>query len=126
MNRVTIIGRLTADPELRMTTAGKSVCNFNVAVNRRTKVEGQPDADFFRVCAWGQLAEICNKYTAKGRKVAVVGSISLRQYKGQDGKERANMEIMASEVEFLSPRETQHEERTEPMPVDMPEEGLPF
>ena len=78
MNRLTIIGNLTAEPELRSTPNGKSVCNFTVAVNRRNKIEGQPDADFFRVSAWNQLGENCAKYLAKGRKVCVVGAVSVR------------------------------------------------
>ena len=124
MNRITIIGNLTDDPELRTTPNGKSVCNFTVAVNRRNKIEGQPDADFFRVAAWNQLGEVCGKHLAKGKKVAVVGSVSLRTYQGSDGKQRANIEIMATEMEFLSPKgEPQH---TEPIPVTLPEGDLPF
>lgn len=102
MNRLMIIGNLTSDPELRTTPAGKSVCNFSVAVNRRNKVEGQPEADFFRVSAWNQLGENCGKYLAKGRKVAVVGSVSIRTYETQAGKHGATLEVMAQEVEFLS------------------------
>ena len=101
MNRLMIIGNLTNDPELRTTPAGKSVCNFSVAVNRRNRVEGQPDADFFRVSAWNQLGENCGKYLAKGRKVAVVGSVSIRTYETQAGKHGATLEVMAQEVEFL-------------------------
>ena len=104
MNRLTIIGNLTGEPELRTTPNGKSVCNFSVAVNRRNKVDGQPDADFFRVSAWNQLGENCGKYLAKGRKVAVIGSVSIRTYETQNGKHGATMEIMAQEVEFLSSR----------------------
>lgn len=104
MNKLTIIGNLTGDPELRTTPAGKSVCNFTVAVNRRNKIEGQPEADFFRVSAWNQLGENCGKYLAKGRKVAVVGPVSVRSYETQNGKHGASLELMAQEVEFLSAR----------------------
>ena len=72
MNKLTIIGNLTRDPELRTTSTGVNVCSFTVAVNRRQRsqgAEGQPEADFFRVSAWRQLGEICQKYLAKGRKV---------------------------------------------------------
>jgi len=102
MNRLTIIGNLTSDPEVRTTPNGKNVCNFNVAVNRRNKVEGQPEADFFRVSAWNQLAENCGKYLAKGRKVCVVGAVSVRTYQTQNGKHGASLEVNATEVEFLS------------------------
>ena len=102
MNRLLIIGNLTGDPEMRTTTNGRSVCNFSVAVNRRNRVEGQPDADFFRVSAWNQLGENCGKYLAKGRKVAVIGTVSVRTYETQNGKHGATLEVNATDVEFLS------------------------
>lgn len=118
---------MTAEPELRTTPSGKSVCNFSVAVNRRNKVEGQPDVDFFRIAAWNQLGENCGKHLAKGKKVCVVGSVSLRTYQGSDGKTRANIEIMATDVEFLSPRDEHREQNNpEPIPVSVPEGDLPF
>ena len=104
MNKLTIIGNLTKDPELRTTSSGINVCSFTVAVNRRRKVEGQPEADFFRVAAWRQLGENCQRYLAKGRKVAVTGPISVSTYQASDGSTRAQMEITADDVEFLSSR----------------------
>ena len=105
MNKLTIIGNLTRDPELRSTQTGISVCGFTVAVNRRQKQQqGQPEADFFRVTAWRELGENCAKYLAKGRKVAVIGPVSVTTYTGQDGKTYANLEVTAQDVEFLSPR----------------------
>jgi len=108
MNRLTIIGNLTRDPELRTTPAGVSVCDFTVAVNRRTRRDAQssqPDADFFLVSAWRELGENCAKYLAKGRKVCVVGPVSVRTYQANDGTTRASLEVMANEVEFLSSRD---------------------
>ena len=102
MNSLHIIGNLTRDPETRTTPSGSTVCSFTVAVNRRKKVQGQPDADFFRVSAWNQLGENCQKYLAKGRKVSVVGSVSVHAYSMQDGKPAASLEVMANDVEFLS------------------------
>ncbi len=107
MNKLTIIGNLTRDPELRTTTSGVNVCSFTVAVNRRNRRDdqnGQPEADFFRVTAWRQLADICSKYLAKGRKVCVVGSVSVHTYTGNDGATRASLEVTADDVEFLSAR----------------------
>ena len=101
MNRLTIIGNLTREPETRVTQSGSTVCAFTVAVNRRGKSE---EADFFRVSAWNKLAETCQKYLAKGRKVAVTGPVSVSTYTGQDGKAYANLEVMAQDVEFLSPK----------------------
>ena len=108
MNRLTIIGNLTHDPELRTTPSGDSVCSFGVAVNRRARRDAQGNqpeqTDFFRVSAWRQLGENCAKYLAKGRKVAVVGSVSVRTYQASDGTTRASMEVNATDVEFLSSR----------------------
>lgn len=105
MNKIFIVGNLTRDPELRSTSAGIPVCTFSVAVNRRRTAEaGQPEADFFRVTTWRQLAENCNRYLAKGRKVAVVGDISLNKYKDANGLPRYSMEVTADEVEFLTSR----------------------
>jgi len=102
MQSLTILGNLTRDPETRTTTSGSTVCSFTVAVNRRKKVSGQPDADFFRVSAWNKLGENCQKYLAKGRKVCVVGSVTAHAYTTQDGKAAASLEVMANDVEFLS------------------------
>ena len=107
MNKVFLIGNLTRDPELRSTPNGVSVCNFTIAVNRRRSSNaeaGQPDADFFRVTAWRQLAEICSKYLAKGRKVAVTGNVSASAFIGNDGQPRASLEVQADDVEFLTSR----------------------
>lgn len=104
MNKLTIIGNLTADPVSKTTQDEKTVCNFTVAVNRRQKREGQPDADFFRIAAWRQLGENCAKFLAKGRKVCVVGPVSVRTYQAQDGTTRASLEVTAEDVEFLSSR----------------------
>lgn len=105
MNKLTIIGNLTRDPELRTTSSGINVCTFTVAVNRRRSANSnQPEADFFRVSAWRQLGENCQRYLAKGRKVAVVGAVSVQTYTGNDGTTRASLEVTADDVEFLSSR----------------------
>ena len=122
MNRLTIIGNLTRDPELRTTATGLSVCSFTVAVNRRkTQNSNQPEADFFRVSAWRELGENCAKWLVKGRKVAVVGPVSVSTYQGQDGKTYANLEVTANDVEFLS--SAQDAQREAPPPVD-PQSGM--
>ncbi len=108
MNKLHIIGNLTRDPELRTTPNGVNVCEFTVAVNKRGKKDqnsqgGQNDADFFRVTAWRELGENAAKYLAKGRKVAVVGSVSGRMYTGNDGVQRFSLEVTATDIEFLTP-----------------------
>lgn len=105
MNKVFLIGNLTRDPEMRSTQSGVSVCNFSIAVNRRFKnANGEQETDFLNVIAWRQLAELCSKYLVKGRKVAVTGSIQTRQYEAKGGSKRTAWDIVADEVEFLSPQ----------------------
>ena len=107
MNKLIIIGNLTRDPETRTTSSGISVCDFTVAVNRRTSranAGGQPEADFFRVSAWRQLGENCQRFLAKGRKVCVTGPVTVRTYQANDGTTRASLEVTADDVEFLSSR----------------------
>ncbi len=107
MNKVFLIGNLTRDPEMRTTQSGVSVCSFTIAVNRRranNAEAGQPEADFFRISAWRQLGDICSRYLAKGRKVAVVGTVTANAYVGNDGQARASLEVTADDVEFLTPR----------------------
>ena len=102
MNVLNITGNLTRDPESRQ-VGEKTVCNFTVAVNRRQKdKDGKTVADFFRVSAWGRTGENCQKFLSKGRKVGVTGSVSVHPYLAQDGTAKANLEVFASDVEFLS------------------------
>lgn len=104
MNKLFIVGNLTRDPDLRVTQSGLDVCSFTVAVNRRRR-EGQPqEADFFRVTAWREMGKNCKQYLAKGRKVAVTGSVSVSTYQAQDGSTRAQLEVTADDVEFLTPK----------------------
>ena len=121
MNKLTIIGNLTKDPELRTTTSGKSVCDFTVAVNRRNRREGEPEADFFRCSVWNQMGEACAKYLAKGRKVCVIGSVSVRTYTTQNGEARASLEVAAQDVEFLSSRNDNVDQQTGYTKVDTDE-----
>ena len=110
MNSLTIIGNVCNTPELRTTPAGKTVCNFNLAVNRRkANADGTREADFFRVSAWGELGDVCQKFITKGKKVCVVGSVGVHVYTNQKGEAQANLEVLAKEVEFLSPRAEQTE-----------------
>lgn len=108
MNKAIIIGNLTRDPEYN--EVGNDhipCCNFTVAVNRLVKNSDHPQADYFRVTAWRQLADLCANYLAKGRKVCVEGRIIARAYIGNDGSPCANLELTADSVEFLTPRDRQ-------------------
>ena len=106
MNKLFITGNLTRDPELRTVKDDIAVCTFTVAVNRRNggAKAGQIETDFFRVTAWRGLAENCNRFLAKGRKVTVIGPVSVNAYTTQNGETRGSLEVNAEEVEFLSPK----------------------
>ena len=105
MNKAILIGNLTRDPELRTTPSGVSVCTFSIAVSRRFQNQaGERLTDYFNIVAWRQLGETCGRYLAKGRKVSVIGEIQNRSYDGKDGQKRYITEIIADEVEFLTPR----------------------
>lgn len=120
MQKLWIVGNLTSDPETRVTQKGDNVCQFTVAVNRRK--EG---ADFFRVTAWRQLGENCQKYLAKGRKVAVTGTVSVSAYKSSSGDARASLEVNADDVEFLTPK-GETERKPEGGLVEVTGEQLPW
>ena len=105
MNKAILIGNLTKDPEVRTTPGGATVCTFTIAVNRRYQNQsGERVADFLNIVAWRQLGELCGKYLAKGRKVSVIGEIQTRSYDAKDGTKRYITEIVADEVEFLTPK----------------------
>jgi single-strand DNA-binding protein len=106
LNRVMIIGNLGRDPELRYTTRGNAVCNFTVAVNRpgRTDENGQRSEDeteWFSVVAWDKLAETCNQFLGKGRKVYIEGRLQTRSWEGQDGQQRSRVEVVAQNMVML-------------------------
>ena len=104
MNKLTIIGCLGKDPDTRTTQGGKTVCSFSVAVS--SKRNGEEVTTWFRVNAWDKLGENCQRYLLKGRKVAVVGPVSVSTYEAKDGSgTRFTLEVRADDVEFLSPRE---------------------
>ena len=107
MNKIILIGNLTRDPELKTTPNGYSVCEFTIAVNDRNarrQQNGQESAQFFRISAWRQLGENCQRYLAKGRKVYVSGPLTARTYQANDGTTRVSLEVQADDVEFLSSR----------------------
>jgi len=124
MNIVTILGRITKDPELSTTTNGVSVTNFTVAVQRKFKnASGEYESDFLNCIAWRKTAEFIHNYFKKGQKIALVGSIQTRSYDAQDGTKRYIVEIVTDTVEFVekkSAEPTTH--KLEPIESDT----LPF
>ncbi len=105
MNKVFLIGNLTRDPEISETNSGVSVCHFGIAVNRNySSGDGERQTDFFNVTAWRGLAENVGKYCKKGNKVAVTGSIQIRNYEDNQGNRRTAVDIIAQDIEFLTAR----------------------
>ncbi len=105
MNKVFLIGNLTRDPELSETQSGVSVCRFGIAVNRRSgSADGERKADFYNVTAWRGLGETVARYAKKGNKVAVSGSIQLRNYEDNQGVKRTAVDIIVQDVESLTPK----------------------
>ncbi len=130
LNKVMIIGNLGKDPEMRYTANGSAVTNFNVAVSRQysaTDGERREETEWFTVVAWNKLAEQCNQFLQKGRKVYVEGRLQTRSWDGQDGQKRYRTEVVANEVQFLdrmggaggAPRDEVDGELTDP-------DDLPF
>lgn len=104
LNKSILMGRLTADPELRATPQGTPVCSFTLAVNRSFAKQGEQQADFLDIVAWGKTAEFVSKYFSKGQLVAVAGRIQSRMWEDKQGNKRKSVEIVAEEVHFAEPK----------------------
>lgn len=130
MQKIFIIGNLTADPELRSTPNGKSVCTFKVASDRRFKgSDGNRVTDFFRINTWNELADNCSKYLSKGKKVSVFGELQARLYDDKNGEKRLSLDVRADEVEFLSSKtDSAQSKPTDIMDAfqDIQSEDIPF
>ncbi len=107
MNRIILIGRLVADPELRYTPSGVPVANFRLAVDRPFRTQGgEKETDFINIVAWRKSAEFATNYLTKGRLVAVEGRLQIRQWTTNDGQKRTTAEVVADNVQGLDrPRE---------------------
>lgn len=103
MNKVVLIGRLTADPELKFTPGtGTAVATFYIAVDRRFKKEGaEKEADFIPIVVWGKQGENCANFTAKGKLIGISGRLQTRSYDAKDGTKRYVTEVIAEEVQFI-------------------------
>ena len=129
LNVAAIIGRLTADPELKSTTSGISVCSFTVAVDKDYVKQGEErQTDFIDVVAWKQTAEFVCKYFHKGSMIAIDGSIQTRNYEDRNGNKRKTTEVVANRVHFCG-KEKSNEPSAEPVkesPVetDTPQGGM--
>jgi single-strand DNA-binding protein len=105
LNKIILVGNLTKDPELSTTNNGISLCKFAIAVQRRfPNADGNREADFFNIIVWRQQAENCYKFLKKGNKAGIVGALQIRTYDDENGNKRYMTEIIADEVEFLTPK----------------------
>ena len=125
INQCVLIGRLTADPELRYTSgSGTPVANFTLAVDRPfTNSEGERETDFIPVVVWRKLAENCANYMQKGSLCAVTGRLQIRGYEDKDGNKRKAAEIVAENVRFLDNRKKEQPEDSEA--VEKAKEAFP-
>lgn len=102
LNRIILIGRMVADPEIRFTQSGIPMANFSIAVERNFKsATGEKLTDFIRIVAWRKQAELIGEYVKKGYMVAVEGSLQQRKYQTKEGENRTIYEVMADSVQFL-------------------------
>lgn len=121
MNKVWLIGNLTKDPELSETPNGLAVCKFSIAVSRDySNSEGTRETDFFNITVWRGRAESCGKYLRKGSKVSVMGSLQTRSYEDKDGIKRSVIDVVANEVEFLTPKNAQADDEIAPVRRERP------
>src|SRR5205085_7208789 len=106
-NKITIVGYLGRDPEIRYTSDGTPVCSFTVATTERKKDKSgdfQDITTWFRITAWRRLAEIANQYLSKGKQVYIEGKLSQSEYQDKDGNTRTTLEVNCSDLQFIGPR----------------------
>lgn len=122
LNHVVLMGRLTADPELRTTPNGTSCCSFTLAVERNYSAKGEErQTDFINIVAWRNTAEFICKYFEKGQLVALEGSIQTRKYKDKQGNNRTAFEVIAQSVYFAESKKKENaepKESAQPFPID--------
>ena len=132
LNKVMIIGHLGRDPEMRYTPSGRPVSTFSVAVSRNWKSsngERRSETEWFKIVAWGRLAEICKEYLSKGQQVYIEGRLQTRQWEDKEGEKRTSVEVVANEMTMLGDRrdKSQSDENTvENLPPEMDEDEFPF
>ncbi len=105
LNKIFLIGRVVAAPELRHTAKGTAMAKFALAVDRPRAKDTERETDFFNIVAWQHLGEFCGEHLQKGRLICVTGSIHTRTYETREGQKRKDFEIRADEVELLTPRQ---------------------
>lgn len=137
-NQVILLGHLTADPELKQTSGGTSVCSFNLAVNRKVAQEGTPSCDFIPCISWRSTAEFVSKYFKKGSPLLIKGELQVRSYTDKQGNKRTVTEVIVDEAFFVESKRSAVDAPEHPNPyiqaassaqfeeVSSEDEGLPF
>lgn len=116
MNKCSLIGRLTKDPEVKQTAGGNSVCSFTIAVDRKyKKADGTREADFIPCVGWRQVADIIGQHFHKGSRIGITGSIQSRSYDGQNGKVYVT-EVVVEDIEFIDKRSDDQKQKPIPAP----------
>ena len=106
MNRIILMGRLVKDPDVKVTTSGKTVCTFTLAVDRPfAGKDGKREADFINIQTWNKTAETVGNYVSKGQRLLVEGRLQIRSYDGKDGQKHYATEVIADRVEFIERKE---------------------
>ena len=106
MNRIILMGRLVKDPDVKVTTSGKTVCTFTLAVDRPfSGKDGKREADFINIQTWNKTAELIGNYVSKGQRLLVDGRLQIRSYDGKDGQKHYATEVVADRVEFIERKE---------------------
>lgn len=133
-NIVVLTGRLTANPELRTTQSGISVCSFTIAVNRMQRANEEQQTDFINIVAWRQNAEFISKYFKKGNLIGIEGSIQTRNYTDKNGNNRTAFEVVVKGAQFVEskkdkPTETggySNADADDFVDISIPDDDLPF
>lgn len=126
MNLIIMVGRLTADPEVRYTQDNKAIAKFSLAVNRRFKREGDADADFFNCVAFGKTAEFMQNYFHKGMKAVVTGELRNNHYTDQQGVKHYGEQIIVNTVEFAEKKASNEPPQDNDKFMDVQDGELPF
>ena len=131
LNKVMIIGHLGRDPEMRYTPSGRPVTTFSVAVSRSwnsSDGERRSETEWFKIVAWGNLAEICKKYLFKGQQVYIEGRLQTRRWEDKDSQQRTSVEVVANEMTMLGDRRDKGagDDSFDEIPPDIDEDEFPF
>lgn len=127
LNKITVMGRMTKDPELRRTQSGTAVASFTIAVERDYKPEGgEKETDFFDVVAWRKTAEFVCRYFTKGRMAVIDGRLQTRKWTDKNGGNRVAVEIIADSVYFGDSKKSVPDGENEPVELEYDDGDLPF